>query len=331
MRAKHNKDGMALDPSQLKPGHETIAMRAHVTHFISGRCGWGLLLLLTWVSASGASCPQVLQQYTQPIPRALPPAATLTQIVDVVNDNSSRVQSLSTSRATVTTPGYPALDANIVFQRPRSFRLVGQKFLGKEVDVGSNDELLWCWIKRAQPPAMLFCRHDQFATSAARSIIPIEPEWLIEAMGVVTFDKTDQIEGPFAIGNGRVEVKTRSLLPGRTISRITVIDETRGMVLEEHLYDAQGTRLASAMMSKHVRDPISGVTLPRHVEIRSPGKFELTIDMADLQINQLSGNPAEVFAKPSYPGYNEVDLAQPNTPLAPSATGQLRAAPSVRY
>ena len=130
-----------------------------------------------------------MQQYTQPIPRALPPSPSLDQVVDIVNDNSARVQALSAPRATITAPGFPSLNANIAFQRPRSFRLIAQKFIGPEVDLGSNDELLWFWIRRSQPPALFFCRHAQFGSSAARQIVPVEPEWLIEALGVVTFDR----------------------------------------------------------------------------------------------------------------------------------------------
>ena len=109
------------------------------------RPGRLLALLLVCVSASGASCPRIVQQYTQPIPRALPPSASLAQIVDVVNDNSARVQSLSATRATISTPGFPSLNANIALARPRSLRIVGEKF-GPQLDVGSNDELLWIWL-----------------------------------------------------------------------------------------------------------------------------------------------------------------------------------------
>jgi hypothetical protein len=295
-------------------------------------CGWILWVLLVWVSASGASCPRVLQQYTQPIPRALPPAASLTQIIDVVNDNSSRVQSVSTSRATLLTPGAPSLNARITFQRPRSFRLLAEKFIGPEVDLGSNDELLWFWIKHAQPPALFFCRHDQFATSAARQVIPVEPEWLIEALGVVTFDPTMQHLGPTPVGAGRLEIQSRPSTPGKGFSRITIVDDSRGVVLEQHVYDPQGVRLASAVLSRHVRDPASGVTLPRHVEIQfPPAKRELSIDMAELQINALTPDQAaQLFVKPIYSGYNEVDLAQPNGPATP-ANGPYRVPPSVRY
>jgi hypothetical protein len=285
------------------------------------RAGWLLASLLGLVSASGASCPQVLQQYTQPIPRALPAGAPLSQIVDVVNQNSARVQSLSASRATITTPGVPALNADIAIQRPRSFRLVARTFIGPEFDLGSNDELLWFWVKRSQPPALYFCRHDQFAASAARQIVPVEPEWLIEAFGLVTLNPADHIEGPFPVGNGRVEIRSRSTAPGKEGSRITIIDASRGIVLEEHLYDAQGVRLASAVLSKHVRDPASEATLPRHVEIQwPPAKFELTVDLPELHINQLTADPHELFTKPVKSGYPDMDLAQPIGPLTPTAT-----------
>ncbi len=292
---------------------------------------WLLGLLLVWISASGASCPRVMRQYTQPIPQALPPSASLTQVIDVVNDNSARVQSLSTTRATLSVPGAPALNASIAFQRPRSFRLVAQKF-GPEVDLGSNDDLLWFWIKRSERPAVFYCRHDRFATSAARQVIPVEPQWLIEALGVLTIDRAAQIEGPVPIGKGRLEIRTKPSTPGVGVSQVTILDDSRGVILEEHIYDAQGSRLASAMLSKHVRDPATGVTLPRHVEIQwPPTNFNLTIDIADVQINQLGAAPQELFGMPAYSGYNNVDLGQPQGQLVPSANGQYRAEPSVRY
>ncbi len=323
---------MAHNECSLNPSGRRIAMRKHGS---TGRCyvrRWlSVLMFLSWFSASGASCPRVLQQFTQPIPRALPPSASLVQVVDVVNDNSVRVQSLSTTRATVSTPGFPSLTADIAFQRPRSLRLRAKKF-GPEVDLGSNEELFWFWMRHAQPPAMFFCRHDQFAASVARTVIPIEPEWLIEAFGVVTFDKSQPIDGPFPVGNGRLQIKTRSHLAGPDASRIVVVDDSRGVVLEDHIYDAQGTRLASSIMSKHVRDPASGVTLPRHVELQfPPTKFELTVEMPDLQINQLSGDPRELFTKPVYSGFNEVNLAQPGGILTPNAYGPAGAPPNVRY
>jgi len=318
-------------PSYLRAAIRRIAPHASRAAARFWRRGWLLGLLLVWISTTGASCPRIVQQYTQPIPRALPPSASLTQIIDVVNDNSARVQSLSTTRATIVTPGFPSLNAQIAMQRPRSFRLTAEKF-GPQLDVGSNDELFWFWIAQSQPPALFFCRHEQFAASAARQIFPVEPEWLIEAFGIVSFDRQAPLQGPSPVGNGRVEIRSRGGQPGRETTRVTIVDDSRGVVLEQHVYDARGLLLASAALTKHARDPASGATLPRHIHIQWPSaKFELQIDMADLQVNQLPADPRELFAKPTYSGYNDVDLAQPGLQLTPAPGGQPQAAPQTRY
>jgi hypothetical protein len=312
-----------------------IASRSSVVHGATWHArvprGWHVALAVTvWLAASGASCPRVLQQYTQPIPRALPPSAPLSQVIDLVNANSAKVQSLSTPRATITMAGFPSLSANIAFKRPRSLRVVAQKF-GPQLDMGSNDELLWFWIRQSEPPALFFCRHEQYGASAARQIIPVEPQWLIEAFGVVTFDTAQPIEGPFPVGNGRLEVRSKGSTAGPGTSRITIIDDSRGVVLEDHVYDSKGTRLASSIMSKHVRDPASDVILPRHLEISWPTtKLDLSVDIPDLQINQLSGDP-QLFIKPVYSGYNEIDLANPPAPLVPNANGPASAPATARY
>ncbi len=258
-------------------------------------------------------------------------------MIDVVNDNSSRVQSLSAPRAKLSVPGAPTLNANLAFMRPRSFRLVAQKFVGREFDLGSNDELLWFWIRRAQPPALYFCRHDQFGTSAARQVIPVEPEWLIEALGIISLDRNGQIEGPTPVGGGRVQIKTHTDSPTGPISRVVIVDDSRGIVLENHVYDAQGTRLATALLSKHRRDPASGTTLPQHVEIQfPPAGMTLSLDLGEVIVNQLPSEPQQLFTKPVYNGYTEIDLAQPGglvpvTPPTAAANPQYRAPPSARY
>lgn len=293
------------------------------------RRGWLLGVLLVCVAGSGASCPRIMQQYTQPIPQALPPQASLDQIIDVVNDNSARVLSVSATRATLSTPGFPSLNANIAIQRPRSLRLTGEKF-GPQLDLGSNDELLWFWIAQAQPPALYYCRHDQFAASGARQIFPVEPEWLIEAFGIVSFDRSKPIQGPAPIGHGRVEIRHRGGPAGSETARVTIVDASTGLVLEQHVYDDSGTLLASAIMSKHALDPATGAKLPRHIHIRWPAaRFEVTVELTDVQINQLPTDPQQLFAKPSYGGYKDIDLAQPGMQLVPA--GQVPAAPQTRY
>ena len=292
--------------------------------------GWLLGVALLWMTTTGASCPHIVQQYTTPIPRAIPPTATLTQVIDVVNDNTARVQSLSATRASISTPGFPSLNAHIALERPRSLRITGEKF-GPQLDVGSNNELMWIWLAQSQPPALFYCRHDQYINSAARQILPVEPDWIIDAFGLMTFDRTAQLEGPAQVGNGRVEIRSRTNASGMETTRITVIDD-RGMIVEQHVYDTRGTLLASAILNKHALDPASGAKVPREINLKwPPAKLELTVEMTDVLINQLPAAREELFAKPSYSGYNEIDLAQPGLQLAPAAAGQFETPPTTRY
>ena len=154
-----------------------------------------LLLLVAVVASSGASCPQVLRGYqvgTMPLPRALPPQPTLDQIVGVIHDNTQRVRNYMAPQAVISVPGVPRLSAQVACEPPRRFRLRAQTAVsGNELDLGSNDDLFWLWIRRHEPPVMLFCRHDQYAQSSARRLLPIRADWMPELLGLVSFDPAD--------------------------------------------------------------------------------------------------------------------------------------------
>jgi hypothetical protein len=134
---------------------------------------FSLLMLVALTAASGANCPQMVRQYTAPRPRALPPSPTLEQVIAVVNGNSSRIRSFSSNYATITVGDYPSLRASVAMERPCRLRLRAETTLGgTEVDVGSNDELFWFWFRRDPQNAVYYCRHDRFAQSNARQMVP---------------------------------------------------------------------------------------------------------------------------------------------------------------
>src|SRR5688572_9944353 len=154
---------------------------------------WYLLIVLCLVCTSGATCQRPLM--TNPFvaqgpaaPQVLIPGASREQIVAAVNQNSARVQSLTATNAAITIPdvmGLPILTGNIAAERPGRFRLTAGTIAGQELDLGSNDELFWLWVKRNQPPAVYFCRHSQYAGSNIRQVMPVEPSWLLAAIGMV--------------------------------------------------------------------------------------------------------------------------------------------------
>ena len=278
-----------------------------------------LLLLLVsvgLVALSGASCPHFGSPLMigRPLPPpALPPDPTLAQVIDVVNGGSAPIRSFSTNGATLSGSGFPSLRASVVFERPRRFRLRAETALtGAEIDLGSNDELFWIWVRRNEPPALYYCRHDQFAASPARRTLPIDPDWLVEALGIAELDPALPHQGPFRLEGGKLAVHTVRETPDGLTTKVTVIDGRRGLVLEQHLYDAGGKLLASAVTSRHRQDPLSGLTMPKVVDIYFPAAdLRLRIDLGNVQINRPLAAATDVWRMPSYAGYPVVDLCDP--------------------
>ncbi len=178
----------------------------------------------------------------------------------------------------------------------------------------------WFWVRRSPEPAVYFCRHDQFSSSVARQVLPVEPEWLIDALGVATLDPAGDHTGPVAVGQGRLRVETRLPHPEGDFRRVMIIDDARGWVLEQHLYDPAGQLLASATMSGHRRDPLANVILPKSVKIVWPAtKFEMTIELNTVAVNQMAGDPQQMWSMPNFGAATPpVNLADPNLRLTPA-------------
>jgi hypothetical protein len=275
-----------------------------------------LAILLLLFAAGGANCNQWVRGYTQP--RMLPATATLDQIVAQVNDNSAKVQSLQSTQATLSIPGAPSLRASLYLAPPMRLRMRADASLtGPELDLGSNDELFWLWVRRNQPPATFFCRHDQFAQSNARQIIPVEPQWLIDAAGLARFDTSQPLEGPFPEHGDRVEIRSRRPTPLGEITQITVVDQWEGTVVEQDVYNPQGQLLAVSRASRFRRDAASGASLPHSIDVQWPtAQLSFHIDVTDWLVNSIPPDNLTLWAKPEYPGYPNVDLADPNLRFA---------------
>ncbi len=111
---------------------------------------------------------------------------------------------------------------------------------------------------------------------------------------------------------------------------MTVIDDARGWVLEQHLYDSTSQLLASAVATGFQFDPLTGVSLPRFVEIRLPAsQLHFTLQTEQHLINQLRGDPTQLWSMPQPPGSPLVNLARP-APLSQAPSPAVAARPPAR-
>jgi hypothetical protein len=291
-----------------------------------------LVALVVLVSGAGSQCGRRDPQTYSYGPRILTQNPTLDEVTSAVNRNSQLIQSLYSTDATLSVAGAPTLKANLAMERQRNLRIQAETTLtGTELDLGSNNERFWMWTKRMGPPTLYHCRHDQFATSAARQLLPVDPDWLLDAVGLTTFDPAEQHTAPARGRNGHWEIRTAKQGATGPITKITVVDEARGFVLEQHLYDARGQLIASSVTSRHWRDPGTGAVVPQQVDITMPGtQFSMRLEVNQWKVNSLAGGSGQMFVMPQQPGWQIVDLGNvggqgpnagaPTSPFGP-ATG----------
>ncbi len=264
----------------------------------------------------------------EPPPQVLPPGAGLEQVIAAVNRNNSQIQSLNSESATLASPHAPTLTAKFAYQRPCFFRLKARtEWTGDEVDLGSNAQLFWFWVKRNVPPALYYCRYDQFAASQARRMIPIEPSWLMEALGTLEIDPNLHHDGPYPDPNNHNRIWIRTLLntPDGPNKKVTFIDPVSAWVLEQQVYDAQDRLRARSIAESYKRNSRTGLYVPTAVTVECPAfNFSMRIDLGDVQVNQPLPNPAALWAIPVIPGYRMVDLGNPSEFYGPPATAARR-------
>ena len=176
----------------------------------------------------------------------------------------------------------------------------------------ATHDLFWFWVRRNDPPALLYCRHDQFASCEAARRLPVDPNWFVEAFGIVEFSPTEQHQGPARRPDGRLEITTVRQTPCGPSTKKTVIDATTALVHEQHLYDYQGRIAASAIVREHRLDPLTNLVMPKVIDLQYPqAQLSMRVNLGNATINGPPANPG-LWAMPAKPRWPVVNLADPN-------------------
>ena len=275
-----------------------------------------LLLLAALLPAAGcrALCEQVRWCPYCPPECQLSEESTPQQIIAHLNANADRVYSWRSTSASIRVRaegGLPVtLSANIAVARPRQFRLRATLLGANEVDLGSNAERFWFWIRRSQQPYVITVGHDDLPRVRKQLSLPFEPDWLIEALGV-----SPLAEGEWSVASSRPEQHRLTLMAerraprGGLVRRRLVVDTCLGVVIEQSLYDESGRLIALARLSDHRADPETGIVVPRRIELEWPeAELTLVIRLKEVEINP-SPIPASTWEVPRGLGSGPIDLA----------------------
>ena len=273
-------------------------------------------VLLVCLCLTGCKSVQELfkRRDTPPPPITNLAQPTLEQLTSAINRNSQSIRNFTTENASIHMPNVLIpLHSRLAFERPKRMRIQGSAstLTGQEFDFGSNDDIFWLWTRRGTNE-MWYCRHDLYPVSPVRSAFPIDPDWLIEALGIVEFKPTDEHFGPTRLADGNWEIMSHCQTPSGQFIKRTVIDSKVGWVTRQELYTPQHELIALAESSDLRIDRGTGIYYAKRIEVQCQGMDgKMTIDLGSPTFNSSMPLASSMFDMPIFEGYRAVDLSSP--------------------
>jgi len=245
----------------------------------------------------------------------LKPDATQQDIIHHINQNILRTNAWQSNNVVIQSKGRGPvpirLNAGLAVERPLNFRLRVRSLAGDEADFGSNQERFWFWMRRAEPRHVYTARHNQLGQVGQQMQIPFEPEWLMQALGVIPLDEQGYTMHHHPSDPGKVSMEiTRRAPDGQMVRQSMVIDLCLGVIEQHNLFNAQGRLLAKAVLADFQMDPDSHVRLARRIHLEWPQhQMQMSLTIKKLVVNP-TGMTRQTWQLPQIPDSPLVDLSQ---------------------
>ncbi len=274
--------------------------------------------LLALAGCSGTFWSVIKKKDDNPIvPAQTPSVAKLVEYLDL---NAQRVQGIRcTDVALNVHQGWkpiPELSCNLACQRPRNFRMQAQLSIAssQEVDVGSNNQEFWFWIKRSPQPYQYFCSYQDLTEGRVRALpFPFQPDWVMETLGLGTYGPPE---------NYKLTVEPQKLIltryvkgpQGNTLRKIIVFNrwEAKGsspQVTDYLLIDDATNKEVCAAHVLEVQGNLQTGIVPKRIKLRCTmeEKTEMTLKLSHVQFNPQM--PQELFVRRPLASGPSIDLA----------------------
>jgi len=232
---------------------------------------------------------------------------SLHEVAAVVN-RTQNIRQLSTNSASVdllSMPAVPKLNATLNLERDRNFRMRASLPIvsGIAMDLGSNDEMFWFEVPEGMSKVLYYARHDRYRQQLNHAILPVDPTWLIDALGLAQIDPSSVVAGPVKRDDGKLEIRSTVAMPNGTYQRVYFINPQAGYVTDLFLEDPNGRLIAQSKATNHVFYDQVQCSLPHQVEINlSPAygpPLVMRIDVGRYVVNQLLSGDPQLFTMPT--------------------------------
>lgn len=225
----------------------------------------------------------------------------------------------------------PGLRAVLACEKPRSFRMLGENVGQTWVDIGSNGERFWFWVKDGESP-LYHCSYTDYE-KGVKLPLPFQPEWVVQALGMAKFDPARKytVEQKGAT----VELIEDTTVQGIPVKKVTIInartvnDPTMPQVVGHAIRDARTGKIICQATIRRMRVATvrtqqgeQGVSYPSDVLLEWPAEqLSMTIRIGKATVNQRLTNEEmnRYFTLPNMQGIKQVDLARMPPPGNPTS------------
>ncbi len=283
-----------------------------------------VLSMLLLVCSTGCESMRHWIAFSRPVPSPsaiLPMDASSDEIIAALNDNITQLYAWRSTDVKITAKqhGVPImLSAMMAVESPRKLRLMATSLAGNEVDLGSNPERFWFWVRRSEPHGIMTASYDDVEEGKPLGPLPFQPEWLIETLGVIpivgrqfTMQELPARTSEAGRSSSRFVafVAEHETPQGRRIKRTMVVDVAYAAIVEHSLHEPSGQLIARARLSHYQREP-GGPRLPHRIELNWPeAGCDLTIRVGSIEVNPPSVTE-QTWSMPSYPDSPVIDLTR---------------------
>lgn len=244
--------------------------------------------------------------------------ANVQGLVDYLNENASRVKTLRVDDMAVDASFGTqsiALQGRILAEKPRNFRMKAT-FLGKEeADIGSNQNEFWFWAQRNPEPYQYFCSYQDLNAGRVKLMpLPIQPEWVMEALGLGPFGPADRYKIEPDTANTLKLVERITSPQGVPVRKVIVMNRREMKAPQPQvtafllLDDKTGNEICSAHILSTKVDRATGAILPHKLELRVPSqKMTMALKLDGLAVN--SQIVATAFQRQPMTGVESFNIA----------------------
>ena len=206
----------------------------------------------------------------------------------------------------------------LVCEKPRNFRMRASVLGSQQIDIGSNNDELWFWIKQANPPHQYVCSHADLASGKAALPFPFDPSMVLSALGMAEYDTTAKYDLKTYENSHELSWDTMSA-DGRQVRRTVAFHRKplparsdKSQVFGHVVKDLKTDKVICQARVEKVHRDRSGAVVPSVVIISYPAeKATIRLMLGNIEVNTVTPDDSKItFTRQPIPGAQVFDLGK---------------------